>query len=42
MKLKNYKYVIIGAGLSGCRAVEGIRLKDSAGSKITCLMTGRH
>jgi 3-phenylpropionate/trans-cinnamate dioxygenase ferredoxin reductase subunit len=32
MKLKNYKYVIIGAGLSGCRAVEGIRLKDSAGS----------
>lgn len=31
MKRNDYKYVIIGAGLAGCKAIEGIRSKDSAG-----------
>jgi 3-phenylpropionate/trans-cinnamate dioxygenase ferredoxin reductase subunit len=32
MALKKFKYIIIGAGLSGCWAVEGIRTLDKAGS----------
>jgi 3-phenylpropionate/trans-cinnamate dioxygenase ferredoxin reductase subunit len=32
MALKKFKYVIIGAGLAGCSAIEGIRGQDKAGS----------
>jgi NADPH-dependent 2,4-dienoyl-CoA reductase/sulfur reductase-like enzyme len=32
MENKNYNYIIIGAGLAGCYAVEGIRSQDTKGS----------
>jgi 3-phenylpropionate/trans-cinnamate dioxygenase ferredoxin reductase subunit len=31
MTIRKFKYVIVGAGLSGCRAVDGIRSLDSSG-----------
>jgi len=32
METKTYKYIIVGGGLSGCYAIEGIRSLDTAGS----------
>ena len=37
MAQKTFKYIVVGAGLAGCGAVEGIRTKDAAGS---LLLTG--
>jgi 3-phenylpropionate/trans-cinnamate dioxygenase ferredoxin reductase component len=32
MENKKYNYIIVGAGLAGCHAIEGIRTQDSKGS----------
>jgi 3-phenylpropionate/trans-cinnamate dioxygenase ferredoxin reductase subunit len=32
MEHKNYNYIIVGSGLAGCWAVDGIRSQDKAGS----------
>ncbi|MGA2092335.1 MAG: FAD/NAD(P)-binding oxidoreductase [Sedimentisphaerales bacterium] len=37
MKHKNYNYIIVGTGLAGCWAIDGIRSRDTEGS---ILLTG--
>ena len=32
MENKTYNYILVGAGLAGCHAIEGIRSQDSKGS----------